>query len=90
MPAGRQASDDACVSARVPPSDERAETRLSPGVELGWYVVAAVTYIAAGSVHKALLTWLVGPAWVVATLWFGPVVLDAALGALGVRRRGSP
>jgi hypothetical protein len=80
-----------CVSARVPPIDEREERRLSPGVELAWYVVAAVTYIAAGSVHKALLTWLVGPAWVVATVWFGPVVVDAALGVVGVvRRRGPP
>lgn len=70
------------VSTRVPPTDGREERRLSPGTELAWYVAAGVSYIAAGSVHKVLLTWLVGPAWVVATLWFGPVVFDAAVGAL--------
>jgi hypothetical protein len=64
------------VSARVPPVDRRDPGRLSPGVELAWYVLAGVTYIAAGSVHKVLLTWLVGPAWVVVWLWFGPAVLD--------------
>lgn len=70
------------VSARLPPIDECRERTLSPGAEWAWYVVAGVTYIAAGSAHKALLTWLVGPAWVVATLWFGPVVFDVAAGAI--------
>ena len=87
MPAGREASDHADVPARLPPVDPPNGRALSPGPERAWYAVAAVTYIAAGSVHKALLTWLVGPAWVVATLWFGPVVLDAALGAFGMPRR---
>jgi hypothetical protein len=76
------------VPARLPPTDEPRQRSLSPVTELAWYVVAGVTYIAAGSAHKALLTWLVGPAWVVATLWFGPIVFDAAGGALdrAVRR----
>lgn len=64
---------------------------LSAGAELAWYVLAGVTYIAAGSTHKVLLTWLVGPAWVVATLWFGPPLVDAVLGTVrGVRRRRPP
>jgi hypothetical protein len=57
---------------------------------LAWYVVAGVTYIVAGSTHKALLTWLVGPAWVVVTLWFGPVLVDAIAGTLGIRYRRPP
>jgi hypothetical protein len=66
-----------CVPARVPPGEgEHNERRLSLRAEVAWYVVAGITYIAAGSVHKVLLTWLVGPAWVVLTLWFGPIVFD--------------
>lgn len=76
------------VSARVPPIDPPEGARLSPVSELAWYVVAGVTYIAAGSVHKVLLTWLVGPAWVVAWLWFGPAVVD--LVRSGHIRRGPP
>ena len=53
-------------------------------------MVAGVTYVVAASMHKALLTWLVGPAWVVATLWFGPVLVDAVAGVLGVRYRRPP
>jgi hypothetical protein len=70
------------VPARLPPTDERRHRSLSPVPELAWYVVAGVTYIAAGSAHKVLLTWLVGPAWVVATLWFGPIVFDTVVGTL--------
>ena len=60
---------------------------VSPRAEWVWYVVAAVSYIAAGSTHKALLTWLIGPAWVVITLWFGPIAVDAVAATLGVRYR---
>jgi hypothetical protein len=77
------------VPARLPPPvDDRED--VSPAAELTWYVVAGVTYVVAASMHKALLTWLVGPAWVVATLWFGPVLVDAVAGVLGVRYRRPP
>ncbi len=33
--------------------------------------------MAAAVNEKALLTWLVGPAWVVAVLWFGPALVDS-------------
>jgi hypothetical protein len=78
------------VPARVPTIADVREQDLSPRGEWVWYVVAALTYIAAGSTHKALLTWLVGPAWVVGTLWFGPLLVDAIAGTLGVRSRRPP
>ena len=78
------------MPARVPPNLDDGDD-LSAGAELAWYVLAGVTYIAAGSTHKVLLTWLVGPAWVVAMLWFGPPLADAVLGTIrGVRRRRPP
>jgi hypothetical protein len=78
------------VPARLPPSLDDGDD-LSAAAELAWYVLAGVTYITAGSTHKVLLTWLVGPAWVVATLWFGPPLVHAFLGAIpGVRRRRRP
>jgi len=43
-----------------------------------WYAVAGITYIGAATVEKGLLNWLVGPAWLVAVVTFGP---------LGRRRR---
>ena len=76
-----------CVPSRVPTIADDRDEDLSPHAEWAWYVVAAITYIAAGSTHKALLTWLVGPAWVVGTLWFGPVLVDAVAATLGVRYR---
>ena len=72
------------VPARVPPilDDGDDDDELSPVAEMAWYVVAGVSYIAAGSTHKVLLTWLVGPVWVVATLWLGPPLADAVLGTV--------
>jgi hypothetical protein len=49
-----------------------------------WYLVAAVTYIAAAIAEKGLLNWLVGPAWLVAVVTFGPVAADR------LRRRPRP
>ncbi len=48
--------------------------QLSGREEAVWYGVAAVTYIAASIVEKGLLNWLIGPAWLVAVVTFGPVV----------------
>ena len=48
-----------------------------------WYVVAGVTYIAAATVEKGLLNWLVGPTWLVLVVWWGPELVDR------VRRRAA-
>lgn len=37
-----------------------------------WYLIAFVTYVAAATLEKGLLNWIVGPAWLVAVITFGP------------------
>lgn len=49
---------------------------LSGREEAAWYLVAAVSYIAASILEKGLLNWLIGPAWLVAVVTFGPVAVD--------------
>jgi hypothetical protein len=63
-----------------PGLDHRGERRLSPKESAIWYTVAAVTYIAIGTWQKVLLTWFIGPMWVVATLTFGPRIYDRLRG----------
>jgi len=41
-----------------------------------WYGVAAVTYVGAAIFEKGLLNWLIGPAWLVAVVTFGPAGID--------------
>ena len=71
---------------RADPHDRRMEgsirgqRHLSRTEELAWYLFAGLTYIVAALYQKALLTWLVGPAWVVAVLWAGPVLVDRLTG----------
>ncbi len=48
-----------------------------------WYGLAAVTYIGASIVEKGLLNWLVGPAWLVAVVWGGPVLVERLRGRPG-------
>jgi hypothetical protein len=60
--------------------DHLGARRLSRGEEAFWYLFAAVTYIAAAVVEKGLLNWLVGPAWLVLTLWWGPALVDRVRG----------
>jgi hypothetical protein len=45
-----------------------------------WYVFAGVTYIGASLAQKGLLNWFVGPAWLVAVVWFGPLLVDRIRG----------
>jgi hypothetical protein len=59
---GRPASDDPAVAA---PALRR---------DLVWYAVAAASYIVAGVQQKVLLTWLVGPTWLVTAVWLGPIL----------------
>jgi len=68
------------VSGAGGPDGLRAR-RLSAGETAAWYALAAVTYIGAAILEKGLLNWLIGPAWLVAVITFGPAALDR------VRRR---
>ncbi len=61
--------------------DARGSRRLSGRETAVWYSLAAVTYIAAGMFHKWLLTWFLGPAWLVGFVVVGPAIVDR------VRRR---
>ncbi len=56
--------------------DHRGERRLSARESFVWYVVAAVSYIGVATWEKVLLTWFIGPAWLVGTLTFGPRLWD--------------
>ena len=60
--------------------DHRGERRLSVGESAVWYSVAAVSYIAIATWEKVLLTWFIGPMWLVATLTFGPRLYDRLRG----------
>ena len=64
----------------LPPLDHRGSRRLGGREQAFWYLVAGITYVAAAVNEKALLTWLVGPTWVVAVLWFGPALVDRLTG----------
>ena len=68
----------------LPSLDHRGSRRLGRREEVFWYVVAAVSYVALGVYHKWLLNWIVGPAWLVATVTIGPAIFDR------IRRRPSP
>lgn len=59
------------------------ERRLSRRETVFWYGLAGVTYIVASIFQKSLLNWFVGPLWLVAVIWFGPLLTD------GVRRSRS-
>ena len=56
--------------------DHRGERRLSARESFVWYTIAAVSYIGFGTWQKVLLTWFIGPAWLVGTLIFGPRLWD--------------
>lgn len=62
------------------------ERQLTRGEKLFWYGLAAVSYIVASIVHKGLSNWFVGPMWLVAVIWFGPMITDAVRGR---NRRGA-
>ena len=60
--------------------DHLGARRLSRREELFWYLFAAVTYITAAVFEKGLLNWLVGPAWLVLIVWWGPTLVDRLRG----------
>jgi hypothetical protein len=65
----------------------RVERQLTRGETTFWYGFAAVTYVAASIVEKSLLNWFVGPLWLIAVVWFGPLLVDVVRG--GSRGRES-
>jgi energy-converting hydrogenase Eha subunit G len=66
--------------------DHRGERRLSGKESALWYAVAAITYIGFGTWQKVLLTWFIGPMWLVCTLTFGPRLYDKVRGQFGARK----
>jgi hypothetical protein len=67
--------DAAADLATLPESGPGADGRLTGAAEWFWYVIAAVTYIGFGIWHKWLLSWIVGPAWLVVTVTVGPALV---------------
>jgi hypothetical protein len=57
----------------------------SKRVELVLYVLAALSYCGFAIFHKFLLTWIIGPLWLVA--WI--VLVPAAIERVRTRRRAS-
>ncbi len=60
--------------------DHVGARRLSRREEIAWYSFAAVTYVAAGIIEKSLLNWIIGPLWLVAVVWGGPLLVDRVRG----------
>jgi hypothetical protein len=58
--------------------------RLSGRETALWYGLAGVTYVVASIWQKGLLNWIIGPLWLVAFVWLGPMVADL------FRRREAP
>jgi hypothetical protein len=56
--------------------DVQDSRRLSGRETAVWYLLAAVTYVLVGMFHKWLLTWFLGPAWLVGFVVFGPALVD--------------
>ena len=64
-------------------SDERRSERLPT---VGWFVLTLVVYIALGLLFKrAVLNWVVGPLWLVGTLYLLPTVARAVRARAGSR-----
>ncbi len=74
---GAEQSDESATPSDL---DHRGERRLSARESFVWYAIAAVTYIGFATWEKILLTWFMGPAWLVATLTFGPRLWDRLRG----------
>jgi cyanate permease len=64
------------MAAERAAGDPRHRARLSATETWVWYLIAAVSYIGFGMFHKWLLTWFLGPAWLVGVVVVGPPVWD--------------
>lgn len=60
--------------------DSSGARRLSVRETWCWYVVAGVTYCAVAVREKFILNWLMGPAWLVLVVWWGPRLWDRVRG----------
>ena len=69
-------AEEAVGTATDDDLDHRGERRLTARESFVWYAIATVTYIGFATWEKVLLTWFIGPAWLVATLTFGPRLWD--------------
>jgi hypothetical protein len=61
--------------------------RLGHREQAFWYGFAAVTYVIASIVQKGLSNWFVGPLWLVAVVWFGPLLVDRVRSAARTARQ---
>ena len=59
----------------TPPTPGRLGTWYLDHEIIALTVVAAVNYTIAGMLWKVLLNWIVGPAWPVLFVWFGPILV---------------
>lgn len=48
----------------------------NPRVQLAFYVLAGVSYVALGIFHKWLLNWIIGPIWLVAFVTLVPALIE--------------
>jgi hypothetical protein len=60
--------------------DHLGSRRLSPGESWFWYLLAGSTYIGFSMFHKFLLNWIIGPVWLIAVIWAGPMLVDRLRG----------
>jgi hypothetical protein len=61
-------------------AERRWGRRLSTTETAFWYGVAFLTYVGASIYEKGLLNWIVGPLWLVASVVFGPRIVDRLRG----------
>jgi hypothetical protein len=83
------ARDPDDVDAGYPDPDDPHWRQLTLRETAFWYGLAGVTYLAASVVEKGLLNWVIGPVWLVAVVWFGPLLADRLRGR-GRRVDGGP
>ena len=56
--------------------DHKGSRRLGPKESAFWYGVATVSYLSVATFEKGLLTWIIGPAWLVGVVVAGPALVD--------------
>jgi hypothetical protein len=59
-------------------AEEFAGRRLTGPETAFWYGLAGVSYVVVSIFHKFLLNWFIGPLWLVAVVWLGPLLVDRA------------
>lgn len=62
--------------AVAPDVDHRGSRRLSGRETAVWYGIAGVSYVGVGMFEKGLLTWIIGPVWLITVVVAGPALWD--------------